>query len=247
MIDTTAKPALRRSNFMAPIRIARPVSRTWRLATPVVALAAFGLVACSAPETASDVPGTTPAVWTGKEDPNGKAVAADAPVGSGDIEASLKDASGADVGTVSIVEEGSHLRITVEAEKLTPGFHGLHIHTVGKCEANSVAPTGGEPGDFLSAGGHLQVDGRTGHPSSGDLTSLQVREDGTGEVVTTTDAVTLEDLQVDGGRAVVIHAGADNFANIPPRYTLPDGAAVPDTTTLMTGDAGGRVACAVID
>ncbi|MCZ4079145.1 superoxide dismutase family protein [Rhodococcus sp. H36-A4] len=232
---------------MAPIRIARPVSRTWRLATPVVALAAFGLVACGAPETASDVPGTTPAVWTGKEDPNAKAVPADAPVGSGDIEASLKDASGADVGTVSIVEEGSHLRITVDAEGLTPGFHGLHIHTVGKCEANSVAPTGGEPGNFLSAGGHLQVDGRTEHPSSGDLTSLQVREDGTAELVTTTDSVTLEDLQAEGGRAVVIHAGADNFANIPSRYTLPDGAAVPDTNTLMTGDAGGRVACAVID
>ena len=54
--------------------------------------------------------------------------------------------------------------------KLTPGFHGLHIHSVGKCEANSVAPTGGAPGDFNSAGGHFQVPGHSGHPASGDLT-----------------------------------------------------------------------------
>ena len=72
-----------------------------------------------------------------------------------------------------------HHRKTTGPGELTPGFHGLHIHSVGKCEASSVAPTGGEPGDFNSAGGHFQVPGHSGHPASGDLTSLQVREDGT--------------------------------------------------------------------
>lgn len=229
---------------MAPTSSARSAIRSWRFATPVVAVAAFGLVACSAPETPSDTAGTTPPVWTGQEDPTGNGVAADAPEST--VEAEFKNAAGTAVGTVSFVEENDHLVVTVEAEGLTPGFHGLHIHTVGKCEANSVAPTGGEPGDFLSAGGHLQVDGRTEHPSSGDLTSLQVGQDGTAKLVTTTDAVTLDDLRADGGRAVVIHSGPDNFANIPPRYTLADGAAVPDMATLMTGDAGSRVACAVL-
>jgi Cu-Zn family superoxide dismutase len=229
---------------MAPTSTARSAIRSWRLVTPVVAVAAFGVVACSAPETASDTPGTTPPVWTGHEDPSGHGVAADNPEST--VEAAFENASGTEVGTVSFVEENDHLVVTVEAEGLTPGFHGLHIHTAGKCETNSVAPTGGEPGDFLSAGGHLQVDGRTEHPASGDLTSLQVGEDGTAKLVTTTDAVTLDDLRADGGRAVIIHAGPDNFGNIPTRYTLPDGAAVPDMNTLMTGDAGGRVACAVL-
>ncbi|MDJ0393245.1 superoxide dismutase family protein [Rhodococcus sp. G-MC3] len=229
---------------MAPTNSSRSVIRSWRLVTPVVAVAAFGLVACSAPETPADTAGTTPAVWTGSEDSGAGGVAADAPEGT--VEADFKDAAGRPAGTVSFVEDGDHLLVTVEAEGLTPGFHGLHVHTVGKCETKSVAPTGGEPGDFLSAGGHLQVDGRTEHPSSGDLTSLQVGEDGTAKLVTTTDAVTLDDLRADGGRAVVIHSGADNFANIPPRYTLADGAAVPDMATLMTGDAGSRVACAVL-
>ena len=57
----------------------------------------------------------------------------------------------------------------------------MHIHSVGKCEANSVAPTGGAPGDFISAGGHFQAPGHSGHPASGDLTSLQVREDGSAD------------------------------------------------------------------
>ncbi|OZE99441.1 superoxide dismutase [Rhodococcus sp. 14-2470-1b] len=219
--------------------------RSWRIATPVVAVAAFGLVACTAPETPSDVAGTTPPVWTGHEDPSGHGVAADSPEGT--VEAEFENAAGTTVGTVSFVEEGDHLVVTVEAEGLTPGFHGLHIHTAGLCEPNSVAPAGGEPGNFLSAGGHLQVDGRTEHPASGDLTSLQVGEDGTAMLVTTTDAVTMDDLRADGGRAVIIHEGPDNFANIPPRYTLPDGAAVPDMNTLMTGDAGGRAACAVLE
>ena len=95
---------------------------------------------------------------------------------------------------------------------------------MGKCEANSVAPTGGAPGDFNSAGGHFQVAGHTGHPASGDLTSLQVREDGTAKLVTTTDAFTAEDLLGGAKTAIIIHEKADNFANIPPeRYQQVNG------------------------
>ena len=112
---------------------------------------------------------------------------------------------------------------------------------VAKCETNSVAPSGGEPGNFLSAGGHFQAEGHSGHPASGDLTSVQVLEDGTATLVTTTDAFTVDELVANGGTSVMIHAGADNFGNIPTRY-----APAPDQQTLDTGDAGGRVACGVI-
>ncbi|MBY6349404.1 superoxide dismutase[Cu-Zn] [Rhodococcoides corynebacterioides] len=231
--------------------------RTTIVAMPLAAVAVLALASCSANENASDVPGTTPPVFTssappaGMESHGGESHGGEAEGGSesgaasADMTGDLRDPSGASVGTVSFTEEDGHLKVTVEAEGLTPGFHGLHMHQNPVCEPNSVAPTGGEPGDFLSAGGHLQVGGNTGHPASGDLTSLQAREDGTATLTTTTDAVTLDDLS--GGVAVIVHAGADNFANIPPRYTLPDGAAVPDATTLATGDAGGRVACAVVE
>lgn len=217
-----------------------------RFAAPLMAVAAFGLVACSPGEEASDVQGTTPPIFTGSPNPSASEGSEGGEGGATgqNLTGDLKTASGESVGTVTFTDEGSFVQVSVEAEGLTPGFHGFHIHQVGVCEPNSVAPAGGAPGDFLSSGGHLQVNGRTEHPASGDLTSLQVREDGTAELTTTTDAVTLDDLRQ--GVSVIVHAGPDNFANIPTRYALPDGAPVPDETTLMTGDAGGRVACAVL-
>ena len=166
------------------------------------------------------------------------------------LTAQLKTASGTTVATADFEFTSGYATVTVKTTapgQLTPGFHGLHIHSVGKCEANSVAPTGGEPGDFNSAGAHFQVPGHSGHPASGDLTSLQVREDGTAELVTTTDAFTAEDLLAGAKTSIIIHEKADNFANIPPeRYQQTNGTPPPDQTTLATGDAGKRVACGVI-
>jgi Cu-Zn family superoxide dismutase len=144
------------------------------------------------------------------------------------------------VATADIEFAGGFATLTVETTapgELTPGFHGLHIHSVGKCEANSVAPTGGAPGDFDSAGGHFQKAGHTSHPASGDLTSLQVRQDGTAKLVTTTDAF-CEDLLGGAKTAIIIHERR-TFANIPPERQQIN-APPPDETTLSTGDAGKR-------
>ncbi len=67
-------------------------------------------------------------------------------------------------------------------------------------------------------------------------------------LVTTTDAFTKDDLLAGAKTAIIIHADADNFANIPPsRYQqINGGAPGPDATTMATGDAGKRVACGVI-
>jgi Cu-Zn family superoxide dismutase len=68
---------------------------------------------------------------------------------------------------------------------------------------------------------------------------LLVNEDGTGEARFVSDRYSLADVV---GRALIVHAGPDNYANIPTRYA----ATGPDATTLATGDAGGRAACGVI-
>ncbi|MFE4461183.1 superoxide dismutase family protein [Nocardia tengchongensis] len=213
---------------------------SWWTVAPVLAVAALGLTACSNSQESSDVKGTTPPVFTSSPAPAGAEHGTEhgtaTPQDSTSV--TLKDPSGGTVGTASVVKVGNHLEITVEAHGLKPGFHGLHIHQFGKCETNSTAPSGGAPGDFLSAGGHLQVGEQNTHPASGDLDSLQVLKDGTAKLVTTTDAVTLDDIK---GKALIIHAGADNFGNIPTRY-----APAPDADTLATGDAGARVACGVV-
>lgn len=163
----------------------------------------------------------------------------------------LKSADGTPVANATLDFANGYATVTVEtvaAGILTPGFHGLHIHSVGTCEANSVAPTGGASGNFNSAGGHFQAPGHTGHPASGDLTSLEVRSDGSALLTTTTDAFTAADLLAGGKTALIIHEKPDNFGNIPAdRYQQKGGAAGPDEATLSTGDSGERVACGVIE
>lgn len=162
----------------------------------------------------------------------------------------LKGPDGTQVATAKFEFNNGYATITIATASvgvLSPGFHGVHIHKVGKCEPNSVAPTGGAPGDFLSAGGHFQLPGHSAQHSSGDLSSLQVRSDGSGTLVTTTDAFTKDDLLAGSKTAIIIHSGADNFANIPAdRYNQTNGTPGPDETTMTTGDAGKRVACGVI-
>jgi Cu-Zn family superoxide dismutase len=221
-------------------------------AVPVLALSA-----CAPNEPVATTPGTTPSVWTGSPAPSASpgesegGHGTEAPAASGEkLTAQLKLANGTPVATADIEFAGGFATVTVETiepGQLTPGFHGLHIHAVGKCEANSVAPAGGAPGDFNSAGAHFQKAGHTTHPASGDLSSLQVRQDGSAKLVTTTDAFTAEDLLGGAKTAIIIHEKADNFANIPAeRYQQVNGAPPPDETTMATGDAGKRVACGVI-
>src|SRR5215212_6908233 len=219
------------------------------------AVPALALSACTPNEPVASEPGTTPSVWTGSPAPSAQAEGEGGGQGeaapSGEkLTAQLKNPSGTTVATADFAFSSGYVTVTVKTTgsgQLAPGFHGMHIHSVGKCEASSVAPTGGEPGDFNSAGGHFQAPGHSEHPASGDLTSLQVREDGTAQVVTTTDAFTAEDLQAGAKTSIIIHEKADNFANIPAeRYQQTNGTPPPDQTTLATGDAGRRVACGVI-
>lgn len=227
------------------------------LKKPVLAVAlvapVVGLTACAPNEPVATSPGTTPPVWTGSPAPSAEegSESQGGEGGSGStLEVPINNAEGAEVATATFEFSAGYATVTVETTgtgQLAPGFHGMHIHQVGKCEANSVAPTGGAPGNFNSAGGHFQVPGHSGHPASGDLSSLQVREDGSARLVTTTDAFTEDDLLAGQGTAIMIHEGPDNFANIPPeRYNQVNGTPGPDATTMATGDAGGRVACGVI-
>lgn len=150
------------------------------------------------------------------------------------IGATLKNVNGAAVGTVAFTAASAKapVEVRVSVRRLQAGFHGLHIHAVGTCEA----PT------FMSATGHLKATGQSHGGHAGDLSSLLVKRNGTASLRLTTDRFTLADLRDADGSAVMVHAGPDNFANIPPRYA-PDG---PDQATLDTGDSGARVACGEI-
>lgn len=240
------------NNMVKPL--ASVVAKPAVFITGTFAAVALSVAGCTPDQPASDVPGTVPPVWTGSAAPSTASSGPQnglQPVPQGEkLKSTLKLADGTEVADAEFVFQDGHATITVTANgngKLTPGFHGMHLHSYALCEANSVAPTGGESGDFLSAGGHFNVPGHSGHPSSGDLISLNILQDGSGETVTTSDAFTREQLLAGDGTSIIIHEKADNFANIPgTRYTQANGDSGPDHTTMSTGDAGKRIACGVI-
>ena len=155
-----------------------------------------------------------------------------AQAGGVDARVLLRDASGNPVGVAKLTEDDGEVLVRATVHDLPAGFHGFHVHANGEC----VAP-------FTSAGGHFNPTAAT-HPShAADMPVLLVNSDGTGEARFKTDRYDVADLFDANGSALVIHAKPDNYANIPTDRYDPD----PDATTLATGDAGGRIACGVVE
>lgn len=147
-------------------------------------------------------------------------------------EAALLNNAGARIGRAVFTQGPTGVLIRVEAEGLTPGWHGIHLHAVGVCE-----------GPFTTAGGHinhhhgpaaphglLNPEG----PDDGDLPNVFAGADGRvmAEVFTPRARLAANGpgqwLLDEDGSAIVIHASADDHASQP------------------IGGAGARVACGVI-
>ena len=155
--------------------------------------------------------------------------AADKAVKSAHVD--LTNAQGAKVGTAKITSTGKGVKVAVTVSDLAPGEHGIHIHTVGKCEG---------PG-FTSAGGHFNPTSahhgihntQDPHPHAGDLGNLTVDQSGKGKATFTVEGASLGDgsdsLFHEGGTSLVIHAKADDQMSDP------------------SGNSGDRVACGVIE
>lgn len=165
----------------------------------------------------------------------------------------LATADGAQAGTVTFasVPGGTEVDVQVTATKaVTAGqFHGIHVHANGDpangegCKADAAAaPTTW----FTAVDGHLTEGSASHNDHKGDLPSVLVRKDGTASLRFTTDRFSPSEVV---GKAVVLHASADNFGNVPigglPDQYRANGPAA-STKTASTGNAGDRMACGVI-
>src|ERR1700756_2396264 len=111
------------------------------LVMPIVAMSGCSNQASKNPSTSTTSPGASSA---------------------GKVTTQLNTADGKHVADATIDFTNGYATVTVEtvaAGVLSPGFHGLHIHAIGTCEANSVGPSGGQSADFASAGDHFQAPG----------------------------------------------------------------------------------------
>ncbi|MBL9100207.1 MAG: superoxide dismutase family protein [Myxococcales bacterium] len=155
------------------------------------------------------------------------ACAGEADPSTPDANASLAPLGGSGVqGSVEITEMADgELRVDADITGLTPGMHGMHVHEWGDCSS----------ADGMSAGGHFNpamVDhgapnSATHHP--GDFGNIEADADGRAVFTLTLDAGTFSLSGAAGvlGRAIIVHEKPDDFGQ-------------------PTGNAGGRLACGVI-
>jgi Cu-Zn family superoxide dismutase len=143
------------------------------------------------------------------------------------------------------------VRLAVPPGATTSGaFHGFHVHANDDPANGSgcIADPNQAPSTwFVSVDGHLKHDPAEKHGGhAGDLPTLYLDAGGHAEASFTVDRITPRELR---GRAVILHAGADNFGNVPvgtapDQYSANSDAAM--TKTANTGNAGDRIACGVV-
>lgn len=140
----------------------------------------------------------------------------------------LIDGKGAEVGTAILKDQISGVEISLDLRNLPSGTKAIHIHEKGDCKGP----------DFKSAGDHLapadQKHGKVpGGPHAGDLPNITISQNGKLKTTLKSTLVTLKVNQPNSllrpeGAALVIHAKADDHRSQP------------------AGDAGDRIACAVL-
>ncbi|HET7679152.1 MAG TPA: superoxide dismutase family protein [Xanthobacteraceae bacterium] len=142
--------------------------------------------------------------------------------------AALQTADGKDAGSVTLTQTPSGVLLALTVKGLPPGEHAFHVHEVGKCEA-----------PFTSAGGHFNPDKKkhgllaAEGSHAGDMPNLHIPASGELAVEVHNPLITLakgkpNSLFDADGSAVIIHAAKDDYKSDP------------------TGEAGGRIACGVV-
>jgi Cu-Zn family superoxide dismutase len=153
-------------------------------------------------------------------------------IGGKTAKAELMDNANKPVGSATLTETGSGVRIVLDVHGAAPGTHALHIHNNGMCHAGEEKP-------FDSSGPHFNPYGKKHGlenpegPHAGDLPNFEVKADGTAHVDVVAKLVTLEEGKVNslfktGGTCLMIHLKPDDYKTDP------------------TGNAGTRWACGMI-
>lgn len=139
---------------------------------------------------------------------------------------------GESMGTVQLEAHPHGVLLTPELAGLEPGLHGFHVHEHPSCE-----PATNDKGESVpagAAGGHYDPDGTGKHLGPyqdghrGDLPALYVDAQGNARHPVLAPRLKLEEFQ---RRALMIHAGGDNYSDQP----------------APLGGGAGRIACGTID
>ena len=140
--------------------------------------------------------------------------------------ANLEPTKGNDAkGTVTFAQDGDVVHVRANITGLKPGAqHGFHVHEKGDCSS----------GDGMSTGGHFNPAGKPHGPQgsehhAGDMPSLTADSYGNANASFDLHGVGVGSGSADlVGKGLIVHRDADDYKTQP------------------TGNAGPRIACAVI-
>jgi Cu-Zn family superoxide dismutase len=128
-------------------------------------------------------------------------------------------------GTVTFRQDGDEVRVRAEVSGLKPNAeHGFHVHEKGDCSS----------GDGMSTGGHYNPAGnphgaQNAPHHAGDMPSLRADSYGNASASFELKGVSVGGPNADlVGRGLIVHRDPDDYKTQP------------------TGNAGARIACAVI-
>jgi Cu-Zn family superoxide dismutase len=188
----------------------------------LVATSALAVITCSQPPVYTP-PAPSP---TAPARPPANPSAATFPSAGTSATATIRDLTGTRVGTVTLTDTYSGVLVAGNVTSLGLGAHGIHIHSIGKCEP-----------PFTSAGPHFNPLGKqhgfeNPHgPHLGDLPNIDTPAAGTLRFEVLVPGVTLKGANAlldKGGASIVVHAARDDYRTDP------------------AGDSGSRIACGVI-
>ena len=128
-------------------------------------------------------------------------------------------------GTVTFTEVAGGMRVVADVTDLDPGEHGFHIHEKGDCSAPDASSAGGHFNPHSMPHGSPEAEQR----HAGDLGNLVADNLGKAHIDRVDKHLSFNGPDSIVGRAVIVHAKRDDLATQP------------------TGNAGGRVACGVIN
>jgi Cu-Zn family superoxide dismutase len=121
----------------------------------------------------------------------------------------------AHVGTIEVDESPYGVIFTPKLQGLPPGIHGFHVHENPSCEYKMQE---GKLVPAAAAGGHYDPaktgkhQGPWGEGHLGDLPAIYVDAAGNATYPVAAPRLKLADVR---GRALMIHAGGDNHADMP--------------------------------
>lgn len=138
---------------------------------------------------------------------------------------------GQSIGTVTLSSSPYGTIFTPDLSGLEPGLHGFHVHERATCGPKE---SGGKMVPGLAAGGHYDPagsgkhEGPYGNGHLGDLPALYVDAAGKANHPVLAPRIKLFELK---GRSLMLHAGGDNYSDVPEKL----------------GGGGARIACGVVE